>query len=509
MKRISNKRIERLENKKRKIEKFLELIDNNNKNNQGDKKSDNCDEGEDQTDKEVESPNDQNITNVFDSNFKQMSELRKKLSMKLTTERPKIFVDNKYLITEEIGESLPECLSLEDIQNLILATLLPPPRLSNPPNWCKVYKPTKATKVSVFAFDYDLTENSFNENQFKYCVKFESTDDWVNHLMNVRLSNRQLEKMHKQYKSNLDSILEPIEIPSEERVSRTELLLSALQMTIEKYPMPTDPNYGHFAKTKSKYCQVSDSSPIFSIDCEMCYTTADKLEVTRISVVDENCDLVYDTLVKPKNKITNYLTKFSGITKKLLDPIEVTLEDVHKELNRILPEDAILCGQSLNSDLQALQLIHPYIIDTSVIYNLSGFRPVKPSLKTLAQRFLNMSIQNNDMTGHCSTEDAIAAMKLVKLKLSMGLEFGDRVLNKKALIFDALKQSMSITSYLERLNTQFDVYYDYVDIESSEKSMFIYTKHSFDLFDAINRVIHTDKAVCIVLHKNGKCFIKF
>jgi len=203
-----------------------------------------------------------------------------------------------------------------------------------------------------------------------------------------------------------------ITIPSEERVSITKLLLSTLQLSIEKYPLLScDANYSNFNKTKAKYSPVSDSSPIYSLDCEMCYTTAQKLEVTRLSVVDENYQVVYDTLVKPKNKIINYLTKYSGVTKKLLDPVNVTLDDVHKELNRILPEDAILCGQSLNSDLQALQLIHPYIIDTSVIYNLSGIRQIKSSLKQLSSKFLNMNIQNNDSTGHDSAEDAIAAMK--------------------------------------------------------------------------------------------------
>ena len=500
MKRTSDKSVQRFENKKRKIQKFIELIDS--------QKQENCGKSEEQLKSEDIVSNDDNDNNGCESNFKQMSDLRTRLSNRLKTERPKIFVDTKYLINGT-DETIVECLSVEDIQNLILATLLPGPRLSCPPNWCKVFKPTKATKVSIFAFDFDsdLTDNNvLSESQFKYCVQFQTKDDWIQNLLNVRLSNRQLEKMHKKIKSEANS--EPIEISSEQKISRTDLLLSTLQMTIEKYPILTDPNFGHFSKTKSKYYPVSDSSPIYSIDCEMCYTTADRLEVTRISVVDENCSVVYDTLVKPKNNIKNYLTKFSGITKKLLDPIDVTLEDVHKELERILPEDAILCGQSLNSDLQALQLIHPYIIDTSVIYNLSGFRPVKPSLKTLAKRFLNMNIQN-DLSGHDSAEDAIAAMKLTKLKLSMGMEFGDRVLNRNVTISEGIRSTISITSYLERHNTPFKVFYDYVDIESSDKSLFIYKKHSIDSFEAINRVIHTDKAVCIVLNKNGKCFIKF
>ncbi|CAG2117368.1 unnamed protein product [Medioppia subpectinata] len=316
--------------------------------------------------------------------------------------------------------------------------------------------------------------------------------------------------MHK--RRRFEAKDQEIEIPGEEKISRTELLLSTLQLAVEKYPLFSDITSEDFPTLKSKYCPVSDRSPIFSIDCEMCFTTADKLEVTRVSVVDENCAVVFDTLVKPKNKITNYLTKYSGITKKLLDPIDVTLEDVHKELDRILPEDAILCGQSLNCDLLALQLSHPYIIDTSVIYNTSGLRPVKPSLKFLSKKFLNLEIQNNDSSvGHDSTEDAVAAMKLVKLKLSMGLEFGDRVLSKVDY-GNENRNFLPINSYLERINTKLNVFYDYCDIESSDKSLVIYSssnKSSHQLSEAINQCIHSDKQICILLNKSGKCFIKF
>ena len=41
--------------------------------------------------------------------------------------------------------------------------------------------------------------------------------------------------------------------------------------------------------------------------------------------------VVYDTYVKPPNEITDYLTKFSGITPELMENCTTTLEDVQRK----------------------------------------------------------------------------------------------------------------------------------------------------------------------------------
>ena len=79
-------------------------------------------------------------------------------------------------------------------------------------------------------------------------------------------------------------------------------------------------------------------------------------------------------------------------------------------LKRSLPSDAILIGQSLNFDLNALQIMHPYVIDTSVIFNITGVPGQKTKLKTLSQMFLGEVIQDKGADGHDPKEDAIAAM---------------------------------------------------------------------------------------------------
>jgi len=67
--------------------------------------------------------------------------------------------------------------------------------------------------------------------------------------------------------------------------------------------------------------------------------------------------------VKPRNKIINYLTQHSGITKQLLADVTTTIEDVQKSIQELLPSDAILIGHSLNCDLKAINVsVHIHVI---------------------------------------------------------------------------------------------------------------------------------------------------
>ena len=54
----------------------------------------------------------------------------------------------------------------------------------------------------------------------------------------------------------------------------------------------------------------------------------------------------------------------------MLDGVTTRLVDIQKKLKEILPSDAILVGHSLNFDLHALRIFHPYVVDLSVIFNL-------------------------------------------------------------------------------------------------------------------------------------------
>lgn len=111
--------------------------------------------------------------------------------------------------------------------------------------------------------------------------------------------------------------------------------------------------------------------------------------------------MVYDNLVKPEYPILDYLTKYSGLTKEIMDNATKTLKDVQNDLKVLCCSETILVGHSLENDLNCLnvlfltfdniKIVHQKIIDTSVLYYSSkGF---KSSLKNLSYTYLNNEIQ--------------------------------------------------------------------------------------------------------------------
>ena len=81
----------------------------------------------------------------------------------------------------------------------------------------------------------------------------------------------------------------------------------------------------------------------------------------------------------------------------------------------------------------ALKLYHPYVVDTSLCYNLDpGGRSRKPKLRDLAKVFLEKDIQSCREGGHDPEEDAKATLELVHLKLKNGYKFGDTILQNGA-----------------------------------------------------------------------------
>lgn len=168
-----------------------------------------------------------------------------------------------------------------------------------------------------------------------------------------------------------------------------------------------------------------EGSHTFALDCEFCQANGSKV-LTRISLVNFQNEVVLDSLVKPREEITDYLTKYSGITEERLKGVSTSLKDIQNKLLGIVSSDDILIGHSLDSDLNVLKLKHPRIIDTAISYEHHRGPPLKPSLKWLASTYLGRLIQDGEKTsmGHSSIEDATACMDLIKLKIQEGKYFG-------------------------------------------------------------------------------------
>lgn len=199
---------------------------------------------------------------------------------------------------------------------------------------------------------------------------------------------------------------------------------------------------GHwnFAETPENPSVPTDRVVCF--DCEMCYTVRG-MEVIRVSATSwpDGAELL-DILVKPKGEILDLNSTYSGVWPQDMTNATVYSPDTKapaaaegaRKILAMVPSpeaarDALfsfispttpLIGHGLENDLNTLRIVHPYLIDTILLFPHSKGLPLRMSLKVLTDRILGRRIQlktDGQLAGHDSGEDARAAGDLVRFKL--------------------------------------------------------------------------------------------
>ncbi|KAF2424225.1 hypothetical protein EJ08DRAFT_652465 [Tothia fuscella] len=186
-----------------------------------------------------------------------------------------------------------------------------------------------------------------------------------------------------------------------------------------------------------------------SFDCEMAYTTYG-LELIRLSATTwpQGYALI-DVLVRPIGRILDFNTRFSGVSEEQyfsakpcdlqkdgpLPPLargkDTTSSTSLRALRIVsgpaeartlllsyISTDTVLIGHSLDNDMNVLRLIHPKIVDTSLLFPHPVGLPYRYGLKNLVKQFLQTDIQMGGATGHDSLEDSRATGDLVRWKVA-------------------------------------------------------------------------------------------
>ena len=157
-----------------------------------------------------------------------------------------------------------------------------------------------------------------------------------------------------------------------------------------------------------------------ALDCEMVGvgSSGSRSALARIVIVGFDERIVYSAFIRPPEPVTDFRTAVSGVRPDHMRHAR-TFRQAQDEVTAVLKGRTVI-GHALSNDFKALMLTHPKadVRDTAAYPAFRrqlgiGTRPRR--LKALASELLGWEIQGGT---HDPAEDAVAALRLYKLKMS-------------------------------------------------------------------------------------------
>lgn len=154
-----------------------------------------------------------------------------------------------------------------------------------------------------------------------------------------------------------------------------------------------------------------------AMDCEMVGVgpSGRRSALARVSIVDWDLKVVFDTYVQVMDRVTDYRTPVSGIRPKhLKGPNAMNFRKCREHVLALM-KDKIIVGHGLENDFDALRIQHPddWKRDSSLYEPLQRYdsgRWRSRKLRELVQDYLGT--ENFQKGEHDSIQDAIAVMQL-------------------------------------------------------------------------------------------------